>query len=386
MKFIELSKDEFLEFSKKTSGSFYQSYAWAKIKEANGWNYCFVGVIKDDSLVAAGMVLGKVIYLNKYLYYAPRGVFIDYYDKELLGFFTREIKKFLIKRNGILFKMDPLVIYRNHDRDGNVIDGPSGEGVIDNLLDLGYIHHGFTKGYNTNEIQIRWSYILDITGSIDDIISGMDHRCRRCLRKSEKYPLELVFVDDDNKLNDFKGIMQSTAVRQNHFDRTIGYYNNLNNLLGNKSILATIYLDRDRYLKECINDKLYDIILKDDRKMIPISAGVFIFDNDRLNYVYGGTYSEYMSLMAQYKMQMDMIKIAKEKKVPIYDFGGISGDFDPSSAQYGVYEFKRGFGGNVIEYIGEFDLILDKFGYFIYNIGYKLYRNIKKLVVSLRKI
>ncbi len=39
---------------------------------------------------------------------------------------------------------------------------------------------------------------------------------------------------------------------------------------------------------------------------------------------------------------------------------------------------KRGFGGNVLEYIGEFDLILDRFGYYIYDIGYKLYRNTKR--------
>ncbi len=79
------------------------------------------------------------------------------------------------------------------------------------------------------------------------------------------------------------------------------------------------------------------------RKKIPISAGVFIFDNDRLNYVYGGTYKEYMPLMAQYKMQMEMIKLAMERGLPIYDFGGISGNFTPGSENYGVYEFKKRF-------------------------------------------
>lgn len=125
--------------------------------------------------------------------------------------------------------------------------------------------------------------------------------------------------------------------------------------------------------------------MNDKRKIIPISAGVFIFDKDRLNYVYGGTHKEYMPLMAQYKMQMEMIKLAMERGLPIYDFGGISGNFTPGSENYGVYEFKRGFGGNVLEYIGEFDLILDKFGYYIYDIGYKLYRNTKKVIAKILK-
>ena len=72
-------------------------------------------------------------------------------------------------------------------------------------------------------------------------------------------------------------------------------------------------------------------------------------------------------------------------KSRIYDFGGISGNFTPGSENYGVYEFKRGFGGNVLEYIGEFDLILDKFGYYIYDIGYKLYRNTKKVIAKILK-
>ena len=33
----------------------------------------------------------------------------------------------------------------------------------------------------------------------------------------------------------------------------------------------------------------------------------------------------------------------------------------------------------------EFDLILDKFGYYIYDIGYKLYRNTKKVIAKILK-
>ena len=385
MKFIELTKEEFEKASNKFSGSsFYQSYAWAEIKELTGWKHYFVGVLKDSKLVAISLIIGKKIYLDKYLYYAPRGVLVDYDDNEVLEYFTKELKRFLIKRKGIVLKIDPFIEYQKHDNNGDVVGDFCNDKVMNNLNRLGYKHHGFTTGY-TDEIQLRWSYYLDITKSMEDITKNMDQRCRRCIRKYEKYPLELALVDNNNKLKDFKGVMQSTAERQNHFDRSIEYYKNLNNLLGDRSLLTIIYLDRDKYLKECTGDKLYDIVSNDKRKKIPISAGVFIYDKDRLNYVYGGTYREYMSLMAQYKMQMEMIKLAKEKNLPIYDFGGISGDFTPGSENYGVYEFKRGFGGNVIEYIGEFDLVLNKFGYFVYNIGYKLYRNTKKVIAKILK-
>ena len=385
MKFVMLSYEEFSSFSNSFIGnSFYQSYEWAKVKELTGWKSYFVGIVDNDNIVAASLILGKKIYLNKYLYYAPRGMLVDYNNTLLLKFFVNEIKSFLINKSGIVFKIDPLIEYQRHDNDG-VILGPFNEKIINSLVNMGFIHHGFTKGYNTNEIQMRWSYYLDITKSMEDIKKDMDQRCRRCIKKYERYPLEMVYVDNTRKLRNFKNIMESTARRQNHFDRSIEYYNNLNNLLGNRSLLTVIYLDKDKYLKECCGDRLYDIVRKSKRSKIPISAGVFIFDNDRLNYVYGGTYKKYMPLMAQYKMQMEMINLAKERDLPIYDFGGISGDFNVESENYGVYEFKRGFGGYAIEYIGEFDLILDKFGYFIYNMGYRLYRNTKKVIAKVKR-
>lgn len=58
---------------------------------------------------------------------------------------------------------------------------------------------------------MRWSYILNVNKSIEDIKKDMDQRCRRCIKKYERYPLELTYVDNISKLKDFKDIMESTA-------------------------------------------------------------------------------------------------------------------------------------------------------------------------------
>ena len=380
MEFVELTSDEFTFVCNNFDGnSFYQSSSWAKIKEYTGWIHYFVGVKKDNKIVACSLILGRKIYLNNFLYYAPRGMLLDYNDLELLTFFVEEIRKFLINKNGIIFKIDPLIIYKNHDRNGEYLnDNFSNQHIIDSLVNLGFHHHGFTIGYS-EEAQFRWSYCLDVNKSIDEIILDMNQRCRRCIKKYRNYPLKLVEVDESN-INDFKAIMEHTASRQNHFDRSLDYYRYLDNELGERSKLLIIYLDKDKFINDFKDDKLFKIVSEDSRSMIPVSAGVFIFDKDRTNYVYGGTYKAYMSLMAQYMMQMEMIILSKKLNIPLYDFGGISGDFDSNSENYGVYDFKRGFGGYVVEYIGEFDLILDKFGYTVYGRAYELYRDIKHLI------
>ena len=384
MEFVELTSEEFNKVCDNFKGnSFYQSISWSNIKASTGWISYYVGVKNKGKIIACSLILGKKLYLNKYLYYAPRGMLLDYNDSELLNFFVNNIKSFLKKKNGVVFKIDPLVEYQSHDKDGNVIGDKSNKKIVDDLFSLGFKHHGFSVGY-TDELQFRWSYGLDITTSMDEIQKNMDQRCRRCIRKYEKYPLKVMDVNDDN-IQDFKGIMEHTASRQNHFDRSIDYYKSLDTEFGDRSKLIIIYLDRDKFLNDFKDDKLFEMVKNDNRKMIPVSAGVFIFDKDRANYVYGGTYRDYMPLMAQYMLQMEMINLAIEKKIPIYDFGGISGDFTPGTENYGVYEFKRGFGGYVIEYIGEFDLVLNKLGYNIYYGGYNLYRGFKHFIAKFKK-
>ena len=384
MEFLELTEEEFNKECKKfKESSFYQTPEWVKIKQPNGWNHYYVGVKDKNKIVACSLILGKKLYLNKYMYYAPRGLLLDYTNFELLDYFINNLKSFLIKKEGVLLKIDPLVDYQKHDKEGNAIGTENNDKLVNHLKELGFKHHGLTKGY-TDEAQFRWSYCLDITKSKEELLEGMDQRCRRCIRKYEKYPLIIEKVNDNN-IKDFKDIMEHTAKRQNHFDRTTEYYQSLDRELKESSNLSIIYLDRDKYLKDFTDDKLYSLVSKDLRKKIPISAGVFIFDSQRGNYVYGGTYKDYMPLMAQYKLQIEMIKIAKEKGLSIYDFGGISGDFTPGTENYGVYEFKRGFGGYVTEYIGEFDLILNKPQYGLYKLGFKSYRNFKHLIAKILK-
>lgn len=58
-----------------------------------------------------------------------------------------------------------------------------------------------------------------------------------------------------------------------------------------------------------------------------------------------------------------MIKYAAEHNFKRYNFYGINGLPDPASPDYGIYSFKKGFGGQVIELIGTFDLALSPLYY-----------------------
>ena len=86
-----------------------------------------------------------------------------------------------------------------------------------------------------------------------------------------------------------------------------------------------------------------------------------------------------MSFQSAYTLHFEGIKYAVEHGYDTYNFYGITGDFSKDNPLLGLYLFKKSFGGQVVELIGEFDLIISKFWYHTYNISFNLYHKLKKL-------
>lgn len=377
MEFIIINEKEFIDIENSFSNSnYYQTTNWAHLKKITGWQSIYVAVKEKNKIISASLILMKKIFGNKYIYYAPRGFLCDFSNYKSLEFFTSKLKEYVRDNNGIFLKIDPLVEYSLRDNNGDLIKNINSE-LVNYLKRIGFKHNGFTKGFG-NDIQYRWSYYLQVRESFDEFLMFCNKRCKRCLKKANNYPLIIRDVDESNFL-DFKNIMEHTAIRHGCYDRSLDYYKSLKKYLKDQALFKIAYLDRKKYLDFFVNDKLYDIIKNDTRAFIPLSAGVFIKDSNFVHYVYGGAYEEYMSLMSQYKIQVQMIEYAYENGLNTYDFGGISGIFSVNSPNYGIYEFKRGFGGYVVEYIGEFDLVVMPLYYRLFKIGYFFYKKLKIL-------
>ena len=93
-----------------------------------------------------------------------------------------------------------------------------------------------------------------------------------------------------------------------------------------------------------------------------------------------GILAKYKSFKPKYLMYNEHILDAYRFGFKYVNFYGISGDFTPKSPVYGVYEFKRGFNGQVVELVGEFTYKVSN-TYYIYDLFRKLkiaYRKITK--------
>ena len=76
----------------------------------------------------------------------------------------------------------------------------------------------------------------------------------------------------------------------------------------------------------------------------------------RLWYLYGGSSQEHGAAAgAGVLLHWEIIKWAKTKGFAEYDLQGVPDEVNPDDPLHGVYVFKRGWGGKLVQLVGEYD-------------------------------
>lgn len=424
MNLVILNEKEFTKYAvMHEQNNFHQTIEWALVKSKNGWSHDLLGLKEDNKIVAACMILIKKTPIGKILY-CPRGFLINYQDKKLLKSFTKEIKTYAKRKKAIYIKIDPYV--KNIERNvfGNPIkEGSNNNKSIDNLKELGYKHNGLNLYFEN--LQPRWLFCIDLENkNIEQILANMEPETRRIIKKNIK--LNLITREiKENDLEKFKKIMQHTSDRKMFIDRPFSYYKNLYDTLSKKDMIKFVVTELDCELsisaiekeiqeeennvkekkqkienKEKINiNKMLEQIKICERnikqlidrkneikelmhkhgKIVTLGGILYIIYGSEVLALFGGSYKEFMSYHSFYTTNYEMIKYAIDNNYKTYNFYGITGDFNESNKHYGLYSFKKGFGGQVVELIGEFDLIISKTKMVMYNFAIKIYHLLKKI-------
>lgn len=342
MEFRELKETEFEVFAKKHAQfSFFQTKEIANFRVKRGWEKHYVGLLEKNKIIAATMLLGKVGALKKKVFYAPRGPLIDYEDPEILKAFFGNLKKYLQKKGGYIFRFDPYFEYRQRDIDGKIVeDGFNHEQVVQNLKDLGI-------KIDPHPDQIKWLFALDLDKPPEELKKAFRQNTRNLINRALKSGITIRELKR-NELKDFYKMCSNTAKRKGfeHENKPLEYYEDFYDLFGE---------DVKYWMAE----------IKDENgKVAQLACGMFIFSGSReIIYLIAGNNPEYYDLNAQYLIQWEIIKYAYEHGYKRYNFYGISGNFDKNDPAYGMYRFKKGFGGYVIELIGGFEMPISKVYY-----------------------
>ena len=391
MKFQEITEKEYREFwENHPLKTFLSAPEISKLREKSNWTTYYVGVKEEKKLIAATMLLSHKRHFGKYEFYSPRGYLLDFKNKELLEFFTNELKKYIKDKKGYVLRIDPYVIYKERDIDGNIVaDGIDNSDVVNNLQSF-----GFKKVKTENMEQVGWMFSLNLEGKTEEqILKEMKPNTRNTIRKAEKFGISVNEISYD-ELDRFQNIMVETGERKGFGVRKLSYFQEMYKLFHDKNEVKYFIteLDLNAYIKRLEEEKqekeeklnsLSDAKYNDGQKknltneiasldkriidsnkikeesgkeIITLSGSMFMLIQPEVIYLSSGNYEEYMKFNSQYLIQWELIKYGIENGFKKHNFYGIPANINEHPKDYGIYEFKRGFNGVVEELIGEFAL------------------------------
>ena len=402
MKFLtDINNEKYTEFIKSHKhGNMMQAIEWSAIK--NTWGAVRVAVSDDeDNIIAAAQVLTR-----KGLWYVPRGPILDYNNKELLGFFLTNLKKFAKTKQAKLVKLDiPIAVKDEKLANFKDVDvDRSNDELIKTFKSYGYNHKGFSLDMSST-IQPRFNTVTKLEQPVPDLFSK---DTRRLIRDADKKFVEVRRCGKEN-LDDFLFALACTEKRKNISLRGREYFENLLDTFGDNALLYISYINVEKALKECHNrkenlekeieelgekspkkkrtleeqvagtDKLIELFngleIEDKSKDQVISAAITIAYGNHAEIIYAGMNEDFAKLPAQYKVFSDTMKKAQEMGISEVSMGGIEGSLNDS-----LLGFKSKFSPNIVEYYGEFDLVISHVFNLMYNYGLPLRRKILKLI------
>ena len=203
----------------------------------------------------------------------------------------------------------------------------------------------------TINLQPQKTLILDLTKDLEILTKELSQKTRYNIRLAEKKGVK-IFQGSSEQFPDFWRLMKITGERDNFGIHGEKHYQNLVSNGGENIQLWFAQFE----------EKI-------------IAAGIFCFAGEQAVYLHGASDNQFRNLMAPHLLQWEVIKEAKKRGCLYYDFYGIDEIKWP-----GVTRFKNGFGGEVLEYPGTYDLVFDSLYYSVYQKLRTVYRKFRKIL------
>ncbi|KAF0135322.1 MAG: hypothetical protein FD145_148 [Candidatus Saganbacteria bacterium] len=337
MELITASKDQWDSFVEK-SPQILQTWEWGEIKKSQGWDPIRIAVGENNSISASILLLKrKFPYINKCLFYAPRGPIFD--NAGALEYLLQKIKEEAKKHAAIALKIDPEI----EDSDSNRIDL--------------FIKKGLK--INKKQIQPRSTYFIDLTKDLETLLLSFEEKTRYNIRLSQKKGVIVEELSGQIGVDIFYDLYKETAGRDNFLIHPKSYYQKILSLMGNNNMAKVFiaYLNKE-----------------------PIAAVINFYFNKRIWYMYGASKSSHRNVMPNHAIHWEIIKRAKGYE--LYDLWGIPSNPKLGHPLYGVWRFKKGFNGKLVKFVGCMDLVYEPIVYFIFENVFAWFKNIRSLILK----
>ena len=331
-----MDKDKWNRIISQFEGStILQTWEWGQIKSNYGWKQDYY--VKEDAfgnLKAAALILSREQRLSKFgplikILYVPHGPLLDWDDTEIVKETLDHLKEYSKKQKAAYIKIDPqFVLAKDKEKAAN--------NLREYFKSSGWVN-------SRQQIQFKNTFWLDLTKSEDELLANMKQKTRYNIRLAEKKGVKVRQGSSD----DFEVIYEmyaATSARDGFIIRPKEYY----------------FLLWNTFMEDGMAVPLIAEVQGE-----PVGALFLFYFNQKSYYLYGMSRDVHREKMPSYLLQWEAIKFSKSHGCKIYDLWGAPDVFDPSDRMWGVYKFKEGLGGEVIQTIGAVDFPTSKLAYTI---------------------
>jgi lipid II:glycine glycyltransferase (peptidoglycan interpeptide bridge formation enzyme) len=299
-------------------GHLLQSWGWGELKAGGGWQPLRFALWDErENIVAAAQVLCRtaphVPLRVGYLAYIPKGPVIDWSRPELCAAFFTQLNSILRRSGAVALRMEP----------SQVVAVATNDCLMDGLAE--------TLLYPTTPVQPLRTIVLDVTADEAILLASMKEKWRYNLRLAQRKGVTVRVAEKVEDVKAWYALMQTTSTRDDFGIHTQEYY------------LQAWHIFSARH-----QGRLF--LAEHDGQLL---AGIFVglFARQGI-YLYGASSNEQRNLMPNYLLQWEAIRWAKQEGATAYDFWGIPATEHEDEAMAGVYRFKRGWGGDIVRFVG----------------------------------
>jgi lipid II:glycine glycyltransferase (peptidoglycan interpeptide bridge formation enzyme) len=296
-----------------------QSYEWGEFRERSGVKVLRLGRFDNNRLIQGMQATFHYLPLgNLTVGYVPKGAALD------PGWLSawQNVGK---KEKAVFIKFEPDVL---------------AEKGISTMRKLSQSRE-FRLQSALKPLFTKYNFLLDLQLSEGELLKRMKSKTRYNIRLAQRKGVMVEERGDDQEaFSTYLDLYFETTKRQGFFGHNRSYHQALWKTLkphGMAHLLLASWQGE------------------------PLVTWMVLRFKNHLYYVYGGSSTKHREVMASNLIGWEAIKLGKQLGCRWFDFWGAARVPNPSPQDpyYGFHRFKAGYGGELVEYLGSFDLILD---------------------------
>jgi alanine adding enzyme len=392
--FKEISLAEFEKIEQDVHYlNFLQTAAMARVfADRNYQMHYFVGYENGKANLTALLTAAPVFGGLKYeLRFGPS--FLNNngeFDDKLFFEFISYLKDYAKAHNGLILKIIPDLVFSPE--------------FLDKMSAEDFKHTSPATGYDEGEP--TWHYVKDLSDISDAsaLMKSYSKDGQYSVKRTQQFGITVRALNYD-ELSKFKSITESTSERRGYNDHDLEYYQVFYKSFGDKAQFLVAEINFQTYVEGLKHQivKLQSMIENSNSakkekqrqewqsqihsqekrltevtpflekyqdKHVILAGSLFVESDKEMVYLFSGSYEEFKHFYAPFAIQHFIMSQALAKRIPLYNFYGITGNFDGTD---GVLQFKENFNGYPVHKAGSFS-------YYPNPTKYALIQRLKKIL------